>query len=119
MPVGRSSGIVGHNGAGKSSTLMAVSGAMTRGSHASGYLQFHRPGYADIRLDLSESRSDAISVSLVPEKDKVFNLLSVHENLLAVRHTRPQADIAIDDIYAFFPRLAERRATIEIGRAHV
>src|SRR3546814_16783820 len=89
---------------------MAVSGAMTRGSHASGYLQFHRPGYADIRLDLSESRSDAISVSLVPEKDKVFNLLSVPENLLAVRHTGPQADIAIDDI-------SEDRKRVVTGRS--
>ena len=102
IPRGSSLALVGHNGAGKSSTLLALSGGLPKRSY--------RGGMAPGKGEGGQARQ--AGTTLVPEREKVFSLLTVHENLLAVGHTRPGDRVRIDDVYGFFPRLAERRATL-------
>lgn len=100
--------ILGTNGAGKSTTLRAISGFLglddarvTDGSVTfTGRRIENRPPDTIARL----------GVVLVPERDKVFPNLSVAENLAAPyapSTRRSGADVAF--IYHAFPRLAELR----------
>ncbi len=115
VPAGGALGIVGHNGAGKSSTLLALAGAVA----SEGTVRGH-PCRSSARMDPGARAGTAragrpdegISLALVPEREKVFGLLSVHENLLAVNAAPRPGMVGIDDVYGFFPRLAERRDTI-------
>src|SRR5512146_494611 len=92
--------ILGRNGAGKTTTLKSIAGAVV-------------PRTGSVRLDGEElvavptHRIARLGVALVPEHRGIFTLLSVEENLrIAVRRgSRWQ----IDDVYAMFPRLKERR----------
>jgi len=102
IPRGAALALVGHNGAGKSSTLLALSGGLPK--------RACRGGMTSGKGDGGQARQ--AGTTLVPERVKVFNLLTVHENLLAVGHTHPGDRVRIDDVYGFFPRLAERRATL-------
>ncbi len=94
--------LVGHNGAGKSSTLLALSGSLPKHSFC-GDMSIGKTGTGQML---------GSGITLVPERDKVFNLLTVHENLLAVDHASDGDRVRIDDVYGFFPRLAERRTTL-------
>lgn len=92
--------LLGRNGAGKSTTLRAIAGALT-------------PGQGAVRLqgrDLAGQPAFRIAkqgVSLVPENRGIFSLLTVEENLRIAE--RRGAAWGMSDIYAIFPRLEERR----------
>ena len=99
--------VIGPNGAGKTTLLAAIAGLM--------------PAQGAIRCfgqDLSawpvEERV-ARGVVLVPEKRELFASMSVADNLLlggfTRRHQRATA-AALTEVYARFPRLAERRAQL-------
>jgi branched-chain amino acid transport system ATP-binding protein len=105
--------ILGTNGAGKSTTLRAISGFLgiddarvTEGSVAfKGRRIENRPPNEITRL----------GVVLVPEREKVFPNLTVAENLaapfapaLSTAERRAREEL----IYQFFPRLAELRSRI-------
>jgi branched-chain amino acid transport system ATP-binding protein len=100
--------VIGANGAGKSTTLRALAGLapVARGSIAwRGADITVLPAYRRVRLGLS----------LVPEGRGVFPRMSVTENLLMGAYARADgAAIAqdVDQVYALFPRLAERRGQI-------
>jgi branched-chain amino acid transport system ATP-binding protein len=89
--------LIGANGAGKTSTLAAISGLV-------------RPARGNIRLsgrDLTGAPPHEIvraGIVQVPEGREVLARMSVHENLLLAG----DADVA--PMYARFPILAERRA---------
>ncbi len=97
--------LLGANGAGKSSTLLAIAGAI-------------RPFAGRVRLDgrdltgASPERMVRAGVAMVPETRDVFPDLTVEENLRlgAYVRRRDRAGVAADRaaMYALFPRLAER-----------
>jgi len=98
-------GLIGSNGAGKSSTLHAIMGAapITGG---------------DVRLDgrslvgLSPENVARSGVVLVPEGRRIFAELTVAENLtlgLAARRSRAGASEAVDRVYDLFPAVRDSR----------
>ncbi len=96
--------VLGANGAGKSSLLKAIAGAV-------------RPGDGTIRFDGQDitGRGAAARVRaglmLVPEGRQIFVSLTVEENLLIGGYTRSDAEIArdVEAVFDRFPNLAARR----------
>ncbi|HZS34387.1 MAG TPA: ABC transporter ATP-binding protein [Methylomirabilota bacterium] len=103
--------LLGANGAGKSTTLKAVSGLLRteRGEVTKGTVEFlgtpiHRRGPAEI------VRRGIVQVM---EGRHVFEHLTVEENLLTGAYTRGNGRAITEDldrVYRYFPRLRERRA---------
>lgn len=105
--------ILGTNGAGKSTTLRAISGFLgiddarvTEGSVVfKGRRIENRPPNEVARL----------GIVLVPEREKVFPNLTVAENLsapFAPALTKSERRAREDIVYQFFPRLADLRSRI-------
>ncbi len=97
--------LVGSNGAGKTTLLRAISGVqpITGGAIIFDSKPIHAlPAHARVRAGIVQ----------VPEGRQVFAPLAVADNLRLGAWTRSDADIArdLDDIYATFPALAEKRA---------
>ncbi|MGZ8399849.1 MAG: ABC transporter ATP-binding protein [Methyloceanibacter sp.] len=97
--------IIGANGAGKSTTLRAISG-LVRASK--GEIIF-----AGERIDrLAAEKIVGLGVAHVPEGRRVFPNLTVEENLRSGAFLRSdKAEIAkdLDQVFGHFPRLKERR----------
>jgi branched-chain amino acid transport system ATP-binding protein len=96
--------LIGANGAGKSSTLRAVSGLTQT---ALGSIRFGGRDLAGIPA-FARARAGLV---MVPEGRGVFAQLSVEENLAMGAYARADAGIASDRarVFELFPRLAERR----------
>ena len=96
--------LLGSNGAGKSTTVKVIAGAL---APQAGSIRFDgeaiegRPCHVVVRR----------GITLVPEGRLVFPQLSVLENLNMGAHTRSSADVSrnLDYVFGIFPRLAERR----------
>jgi branched-chain amino acid transport system ATP-binding protein len=100
--------LLGSNGAGKSTTLKAVSGLLPseHGEVTEGDIVYQ--GQKITHLDAAAIVRRGIS--LVMEGRRVFEHLTVHENLLAGAYTRRgSVSDEIDLVYNYFPRLKERR----------
>ncbi len=96
--------LIGANGAGKSTTLRAISGLVPV---KAGGITFDG---RDI-TSLDTSRIVGEGIVLVPEGRRVFPNLSVLENLRIgafLRKDRPEIEAAIEYVYERFPRLKER-----------
>ncbi len=96
--------LIGANGAGKSTTLRAVSGLV---KPASGSINFMG---RDI-TSMNAQKIVAEGISLVPEGRRVFPNLTVKENLKIgayLRTDKDEIEVGIKDIYRRFPRLKER-----------
>jgi branched-chain amino acid transport system ATP-binding protein len=97
--------LIGANGAGKSTTLRGVAGALLP---RVGSIRFR--GKEVTRLP-SHTRAD-LGIALVPEGRHVFPFLTVRENLElgGFKHRRDTAKVRrlIDEMFAMFPRLRER-----------
>jgi branched-chain amino acid transport system ATP-binding protein len=97
--------VIGGNGAGKTTTLRAISGLAPLGS---GEIRF-----AGERIDrLAPDRIVARGIAHVPEGRRVFPDLTVEENLRTgafLRRDRAGVAGDLEDVYARFPRLEERR----------
>ncbi|MBR5995602.1 MAG: ABC transporter ATP-binding protein [Eubacteriaceae bacterium] len=99
--------LIGANGAGKSTTLKTISGIL-------------RPKTGNIVFENEEIQSLAphkiVSKGLVqvPEGRRMFQNLTVEENLEMGAYTLPKGEIPdmIEDIFARFPRLKERRKQV-------
>ena len=98
-------GLVGNNGAGKTTTLSTISGV-------------RRPSKGEIVFEgkrIDGSAPDKVlrrGVSLVPENRRIFQRLSVAENLqigTSGCRDRPEAKRDIDQMYERFPVLARYR----------
>ena len=104
--------LLGANGAGKSTTLKAISGLLRteRGEVTKGSIEFR--GEAIHRKDPSEVVRRGIVQ--VMEGRHVFEHLTVEENLLTGAYTRnvSRAEVRndLERVYGFFPRLRQRRA---------
>src|SRR6266545_5172791 len=115
VPEGRIIALLGANGAGKSTTLKAISGLLRpeRGEVTEGSIEFMAE-----RLDRKDA-SEIVRMGIVQvmEGRRVFEHLTTEENLLTGAHTRRDGGALagdIDLVYAYFPRLAERR-TLKAG----
>lgn len=97
-------GLVGHNGAGKTSTLMTIVGTQRPASGAITY----------DGVDLTHKSPDEIlrmGISLVPEGRRIFARLTVGENVrIGAKSRRDKAAVArdIDDVRERFPVLADK-----------
>lgn len=108
VPRGVSLALAGSNGAGKTSMLTALAGLIPRGRQLSGMIAFEGVALRDGDV----AQRIRCGVRLVPDRDKVFALLSVQDNLrIGAARTRDGA-IRIDDVLGWFPRLAERRQSL-------
>ena len=98
--------VIGPNGAGKSTLLNAIMGML--------------PSHGTIRFNGQDLAAEPVAarvcagISLVPEKRELFATMSVEDNLRLgfYRHRglgRHAMRQALDDIFALFPRLRERR----------
>jgi len=97
--------LIGANGAGKSTTLMSISGVVP-------------PKSGEILLDgesivgMDPDRIVALGISQVPEGRHIFPHLTVRENLdlgALLRNNKEEIRRDIEYVYTLFPILAERR----------
>jgi branched-chain amino acid transport system ATP-binding protein len=100
--------LLGRNGMGRSTTVKCLFGMLpsTAGSMAIGGVRFEK---------LPSHRIARHGLALVPEGRQVFPNLSVEENLVATaRMDRSDArkPWSLDRVYAFFPRLKERKGNL-------
>jgi len=99
--------LIGANGAGKSTTLRAVAGALLPRAGS-----IHFRGYDITRLPSYERTM--LGISLVPEGRRVFPFLTVRENLElgAFKYRKEGAKVRslMDKVFDMFPRLRERRS---------
>ncbi len=100
VPPGERLAVIGRNGAGKTTMLRAVMGLTTA---RTGTIRFDGRDLAG----LGPHQRARLGLGYVPQTRDIFPSLTVEENLVAGLKGRARA--AIDEAYALFPRLAERR----------
>jgi branched-chain amino acid transport system ATP-binding protein len=98
--------VIGPNGAGKSTLLNTVMGILP----ARGAIVFDGQDIACLTLE----ERVMLGIALVPERRELFGTMPVEDNLLLgawpqVRRRERAWRARIDDVYALFPRLAQRR----------
>jgi branched-chain amino acid transport system ATP-binding protein len=102
--------LLGANGAGKTSTLKAISGMLKteQGKVTNGSIVFDGK-----RIDrYSPTDIAALGITQIMEGRRVLEQLSVEENLLVFAHHRKdrgQVKSDIDMVFNYFPRIKERR----------
>jgi branched-chain amino acid transport system ATP-binding protein len=95
--------LLGRNGAGKSTTLKSLMGAVETRS-------------GSVRLEGAELRGKApdkianLGLQLVPEERRIFGGLTVEENIVLAGLTAKPA-MPLEQVYTMFPRLKERRGS--------
>ena len=94
--------LIGSNGAGKSTTLRAISGIIRA---RSGQVTFKNS-----RIErLQPHKIVSLGLSHVPEGRGIFHRMSVLDNLLlGAYQRRDSVDADVERVYALFPRLKER-----------
>jgi branched-chain amino acid transport system ATP-binding protein len=113
VPEGSVVALLGANGAGKSTTLKAISGLIRseNGEVTQGTIELDGR-----RIDRMDAAAIVrAGVMHVMEGRRVFPHLTVQENLIAGAHTASERDLKpkFDLVYSYFPRLKERQG----GRA--
>lgn len=97
--------LIGANGAGKTSTLRAISGLQ---SYKNGTIKFK-----DVTLNkITAHKIVSLGLSHVPEGRKIFANLSVNENLLLGAYLKKDKKVIQSDlnmVFSKFPRLKERK----------
>lgn len=95
--------VIGPNGAGKSTLIKAIFGLVKL-----------RSGRVALRGDdvtgLPPNQINALGMSFVPQTNNVFPSLTIEENLeIGAAKRREGMHERVDEMYAMFPRLRERR----------
>ncbi len=98
--------VIGANGAGKTTLLNAIMGVL--------------PSRGDVLLDGATLAQRTIEervgqgLCLVPERRELFGSMPVEDNLLlgGFLRTRTERAVTLEEVYARFPRLRERRAQL-------
>jgi len=110
VPEGGLVALLGANGAGKSTTLKAVSNLLRaeRGEVTKGVIEF-----LGERIDQRDA-AEVVRRGIVQvmEGRRKFEHLTVEDDLLTGAYSRPDAQAVkkdLDLVYSYFPRLAERR----------
>lgn len=102
---GEALAVLGANGAGKSSIIRALMGLAPI---SAGTIKFRGKSINDLRAD----QRIELGLAYSPEGRRVFGDLTVHENLLMGGYligSRRELAAKIDEAYALFPRMLERR----------
>jgi branched-chain amino acid transport system ATP-binding protein len=104
-------GLLGPNGAGKSTLMKAVIGVLRQ---QAGAILF-----ADQRIDdLATAQRIRLGIGIIPEGRQLFFDMTVRENLILGAYAQlgvrigPETDTALEQVFALFPRLAERQAQL-------
>ena len=99
--------LIGANGAGKSTTLNTVSGLL---KPRSGTITFEGKNI----VGMSASRVVTLGMALCPEGRRVFQQMTVRENLEMGGFCRPKEEIqgSLENVFSRFPRLKERERQI-------
>ena len=97
--------LIGSNGAGKTSTMKAITGSLPLVDGEIEYLgqSIRGKGAWDLVKD---------GLAMVPEGRGVFTRMTITENLLMgayIRSDKPEIALDLDKVFALFPRLKERR----------
>ncbi len=113
VPRGQIVALLGSNGAGKSTTLKAISGLLTLedGELKSGSILFN--GQTTARQEPQQLVRQGLSH--VMEGRRVFEDLTIEENLVAATYAltgRKDAKPDFDLVYTYFPRLYERHKSL-------
>lgn len=109
VPEGKIIGLLGSNGAGKSTTLKAISGLLKPedGEVTDGTIEFMGTQIQN------QDPENIVSMGIfqVMEGRRVFEHLSVEENLVAGGYTRRVGGLSedMDIVFSYFPPLRERR----------
>jgi len=103
--------VIGANGAGKSTMLNAIMGALPQTGQAQGQIRYAGQDVSAWRVE----RRVGAGMSLVPERRELFASMSVEDNLLLGGFRRYRARESgwrdtLQEVFALFPRLQERRA---------
>ena len=95
--------MLGRNGAGRTSTLRAIMGL-------TGSRQGSIKVYGQETIGLPTHRIAHLGLGYCPEERGIFSSLSCEENLLLPPQLKTnQASMSVEEIYAMFPNLAERK----------
>ena len=99
--------LIGANGAGKSTTLNTVAGLLRP---RSGSITFDGKNLATVPANKTVS----LGMALCPEGRRIFQQMTVRENLEMGGFTRPKAEIPVsmEEMFQRFPRLKEREKQI-------
>ncbi len=99
--------LIGANGAGKSTTLNTVVGLLRP---RSGHIEFDGKNI----VGLSASKMVSLGMALCPEGRRIFQEMTVRENLEMGGFSRPASEIdaSMEDVFTRFPRLKEREKQI-------
>lgn len=99
--------ILGANGAGKTTLMRAISSLIGK---RSGSIVFDGQDITRVQAD----RIVRLGIAQSPEGRRVFGTLTVGENLALGGFTRSHGETraGIEQVYAMFPRLAERKAQL-------
>jgi branched-chain amino acid transport system ATP-binding protein len=102
---GKLTAIIGANGVGKTTTLRAIVGSIRPWG---GRVTFKGENVTHLAPHVKAARG----LVLVPEGRQLFNDMSVEENLemgAFSRRARNKSAVQLEQVYALFPRLKERR----------
>ena len=99
--------LIGANGAGKSTTLNTIAGLL-------------KPKTGSVIFDghvisgMSANKIVPLGMALCPEGRRIFQHMTVRENLEMGGYTRPKNEIeaSIEEVFQRFPRLKERRKQV-------
>jgi branched-chain amino acid transport system ATP-binding protein len=99
--------ILGNNGAGKTTTLKTISGLL---KPSRGTIMLESASLVDVPPHAIVSRG----VAHVPEGRRIFNRLTVRENLMMGAYLRSDAGVGgdLERVFGLFPRLAERLSQV-------
>ncbi len=109
VPAGGVVTVIGPNGAGKSTTLNALMGVLP----SRGRIRYEGEDITALTLEERVMRG----IALVPERRELFGSMPVEDNLVLgawrqQRQGRRDWRDQLEEVYALFPRLKERRAQL-------
>jgi branched-chain amino acid transport system ATP-binding protein len=107
LPAGRLLGLLGRNGAGKTTCMSTIMGFVRA---RRGIITLFGEPVAGLAPETIARRG----ICLVPQGRRVFRTLSVRENLIvaAQKVRRPSVGWSLDRVFALFPRLRERHTQL-------
>jgi branched-chain amino acid transport system ATP-binding protein len=121
VPDGGIVALLGANGAGKSTTLKAISGLLNHedGEVTDGSIEFMGERIDKMRARIDKMRAEKIAkmgIVQVIEGRRVFEHLTVEQNLKVGAHMKKKGGRSIKEglemVYNYFPRLKEKRNEI-------